>query len=123
MPRAIGDFERVLRLATGDTVPERVALAERISASAKPGARWTRTARAARHFRASQEIDPADRRGAAIRLAEMDAAGPPTRASAAYVRALFDGYAPRYDTHMTGALAYSGPETLRAAAEARRIVR
>lgn len=118
VPRAIGDFERVLRLATGDTVPERVALAE---AHFRLGEAWRamdETARAARHFRASQENDPADRRGAAIRLAEMDAAGPPTRASAAYVRALFDGYAPRYDTHMTGALAYSGPETLRAAAEA-----
>lgn len=118
VPRAIGDFERVLRLATGDTSAERAALAE---AHFRLGETWRamdETARAARHFRASQQHDPGDRRGAAIRLAEMDAAGPPTRASAAYVRALFDGYAPRYDTHMTGALAYKGPAALRAAAEA-----
>jgi len=111
--RAIGDFERVLRIATGDSAGERAARAE---AHFRLGEAWgamDEPARAARHFRAAQENDPADRRGAAIRLAEMDAAGPPKRASAAYVRALFDGYAPRYDTHMTGALAYKGPDILR----------
>lgn len=116
--RAIGDFERVLRIATGDGAREAEARAE---AHFRLGEAWgamDEPARAARHFRAAQENDPADRRGAAIRLAEMDAAGPPKRASAAYVRALFDGYAPRYDTHMTGALAYKGPAALKAAAEA-----
>lgn len=118
LSRAIGDFERVLRIATGDGTREAEARAE---AHFRLGEAWgamDEPARAARHFRAAQQNDPADRRGAAIRLAEMDAAGPPKRASAAYVRALFDGYAPRYDTHMTGALAYKGPAALKAAAEA-----
>jgi predicted TPR repeat methyltransferase len=118
IPRAIGDFERVLRLATGEGTEDAAARAE---AHFRLGDAWSamdEPARAARHFHAAQQNDPADRRGAAIRLAEMDVAGPPKRASAAYVRALFDGYAPRYDTHMTGTLAYKGPAALRAAAEA-----
>lgn len=122
IPRAIGDFERVLRLATGESGADIGARAEAHFRLGECWASMDETARAARHFRAAQENDPADRRGAAIRLAEMDAAGPPKRASAAYVRALFDGYAPRYDTHMTGALAYRGPEILRGAAEAAGLV-
>ncbi|ABS62112.1 Methyltransferase type 12 [Parvibaculum lavamentivorans DS-1] len=117
-PRAIGDFERVLRLSTGDG--ERDAN-ERAEAHFRLGEAWAamdEPARAARHFKASQADDPADRRGAGIRLAELDAQPAPTRASAAYVRALFDGYAPRYDGHMRTALSYRGPEILLKAAEA-----
>ena len=118
IPRAIGDFERVLRLATGESMADAVARAEAHFRLGECWAAMDEATRAARHFRAAQANDPADRRGAAIRLAEIDASGPPKRASAAYVRALFDGYAPRYDMHMTGALAYCGPEILRGAAEA-----
>ena len=118
IPRAIGDFERVLRLATGESMADAAARAEAHFRLGDCWAAMDETTRAARHFRAAQANDPADRRGAAIRLAEIDASGPPKRASAAYVRALFDGYAPRYDMHMTGALAYRGPDILRRAAEA-----
>ncbi len=116
--RAIGDFERVLRLATGESARE---ANERAEAHFRLGEAWAsmdEPGRAARHFKASQADDPADRRGAGIRLAELEAQPAPTRASAAYVRALFDGYAPRYDGHMTGALSYRGPDILLAAAEA-----
>ena len=110
VPEAIADFERALRLRPGDAL-----------AHFRLGEAWATVdepARAARHFKTSAEADPADRRGAAIRLAELDLAAPPTKASNSYVRHLFDGYAPRYDEHMTGALSYRGPELLRATAEA-----
>ena len=116
--RAITDFERVLRIATSDS--ERDA-DQRAEAQFRLGEIWAQLderERAARHFRAAQAEDPADRRGAAIRLAELDAQPAPARASAAYVRALFDGYAPRYEGHMVETLAYRGPELLLAAAEA-----
>lgn len=116
--RAIADFERVLRVATDESDADGYARAE---AHFRLGEAWgalDEPDRAARHYRSSQAEDAADRRGAAIRLAEIEAQPAPTKASAAYVRALFDGYAPRYDGHMTGALAYRGPGLLLAAAEA-----
>lgn len=118
MARAVADFERVLRIATGDNGRE---ADQRAEAHFRLGEIWTaldERARAARHFHNSQAEDVADRRGAAIRLAELDAQPAPARASAAYVRALFDGYAPRYDGHMVEALRYRGPELLLEAAEA-----
>jgi predicted TPR repeat methyltransferase len=116
--RAIGDFERVLRIATDETESNTHARAEAHFRLGETWAALDEPERAARHYRASQADDPADRRGAAIRLAELEAQPAPVKASAAYVRALFDGYAPRYDGHMTGTLAYRGPELLAAAAEA-----
>lgn len=116
--RAIADFERVLRVATDDGARE---ADQRAEAHFRLGETWAlidERDRAARHFRAAQAEDPADRRGAGIRLAELEAQPAPSRASAAYVRALFDGYAPRYEGHMIATLAYRGPELLREAAEA-----
>ena len=104
IPAAIADFERALRIAPDDA-----------RAHFRLGDAWARVDerdKAARHFRAAAEADPADRRGAAIRLAELDLAPPPAKASNSYVRHLFDGYAPRYDEHMTGTLRYRGPDIL-----------
>lgn len=115
--RAIADLERVLRLSTGENESQ---ANERAEAHFRLGEAWTsldEPAKAARHFRASQGEDASDRRGAGIRLAELEAQPAPTKASAAYVRALFDGYAPRYDGHMQETLSYRGPALLRAAAE------
>ena len=108
-PEAIADFERALRIRPGDA-----------RAHFRLGEAWAQVdepARAAHHFKIAKEADPADRRGAAIRLAELDLAPPPTKASNSYVRHLFDGYAARYDVHMTGALSYRGPDLLFATAE------
>jgi predicted TPR repeat methyltransferase len=116
--RAIADFERVLRLATDDGES---AAGQRAEAHFRLGETWAlldERARAARHFQAARAEDPADRRGAGIRLAELEAQPAPARASTAYVRALFDGYAPRYDGHMVETLSYRGPELLLAAAQA-----
>lgn len=115
--RAIADLERVLRVSTGERAEQGE---ERAEAHFRLGEAWAsldETEKAARHFRSSQTEDPSDRRGAGIRLAELEAQPAPTKASAAYVRALFDGYAPRYDGHMVETLSYRGPELLHTAAE------
>jgi predicted TPR repeat methyltransferase len=59
-------------------------------------------------------LAPADPFGAGARLARIDGATPDGLASA-YVKGLFDEYAPRFDAHLTQALGYRGPALLRAA--------
>ena len=62
-------------------------------------------------FRKAQEADPDDRHGASLRLmllgAEQLSAMPP-----AYVRALFDQYAPKFETALVDDLGYRGPALL-----------
>ena len=62
-------------------------------------------------FRKAREADPDDRHGAGLRLtllgAESLAAMPP-----AYVRALFDQYAPRFEAALVDDLGYRGPSLL-----------
>jgi predicted TPR repeat methyltransferase len=55
--------------------------------------------------------------GARLRLSALGAGAAPAVAPTAYVRDLFDQYAARFDAHLTGALAYRGPEVLLAAVE------
>lgn len=65
-------------------------------------------------FRRTLAADPQDRHGATMhlmRLGAMDKGGMPKD----YVRALFDGYAPRFESALTAGLKYCGPEILRAA--------
>ncbi|MBI1261925.1 MAG: methyltransferase domain-containing protein [Rhizobiales bacterium] len=104
LPAAIATLERALRLDQGS-----------YDAHFRLGEAWAlldETGKAARAYQQAINSDARDPRGAALRLAEINLAAPPSRASNAYVRHLFDGYAPRYDTHMTGALAYRGPAIL-----------
>jgi predicted TPR repeat methyltransferase len=65
-------------------------------------------------FRTAEATDPGDRNGAGLRLMRLgavDLAGMrPT-----YVRALFDQYAPRFDTALLDDLGYRGPALLLAA--------
>jgi predicted TPR repeat methyltransferase len=65
-------------------------------------------------FRAAESTDPGDRNGAGLRLMRLGAAGiggmRPT-----YVTALFDQYAPRFDTALVDNLGYRGPALLLAA--------
>jgi predicted TPR repeat methyltransferase len=62
-------------------------------------------------FRKAQATDPEDRHGAGLRLMLLGAtdlsAMPP-----AYVRAVFDQYAPRFETALVNDLGYRGPELL-----------
>lgn len=66
-------------------------------------------------FRRAFELDPLDRQGASLRLARLGVQAAPPAAPSAYIRALFDQYAPRFDDHLVEALAYRGPQCLAAA--------
>ncbi len=59
-------------------------------------------------------LDPADRHGAGLApgSATMAAGEPPAQAPPAYVAALFDAYAARFDGHLTDGLGYDGPAAL-----------
>ena len=65
-------------------------------------------------FRRARDVDPDDLHGASLRLmllgAEKLSAMPP-----AYVRALFDQYAPKFETALVDDLGYRGPALLLAA--------
>jgi predicted TPR repeat methyltransferase len=75
-------------------------------------------------FRAALSADPIDRHGVALKLARLGAADPAAAMTPAYVRSLFDQYAPHFDEALVAGLGYRGPallrEALRAAAAARR---
>ena len=67
---------------------------------------WTRVA----------TLDPDGTLGAALHLARLDGHTPEAMPGA-YVAALFDDYAPRFDRHLTEALSYRGPAVIAAAIE------
>ena len=73
------------------------------------------TAAAVIAYRQVLVLDPADLHGAALHLAVLDPGVVPPFASVAYVGALFDAYASRFEGHLTGPLIYSGPADLVAA--------
>lgn len=73
-------------------------------------------AAAAAAFRRALAIDPDDRCGAALHLARLGGADAAHAMSPAYVRALFDQYAPRFDGALAS-LAYRAPVRLREAVE------
>jgi predicted TPR repeat methyltransferase len=62
-------------------------------------------------FKSALAVDPQDRCGAALYLAQLGAADPARAMSSAYVQTLFDQYAPRFDGALE-ALAYRGPQLL-----------
>ncbi|MCG5241134.1 tetratricopeptide repeat protein [Azospirillum doebereinerae] len=67
-------------------------------------------------LRRTRALDPDDRLGAAALIAALEA-GEGSDLSAAYVRALFDRYADRFDQDLLGKLGYAAPELLRAAVD------
>lgn len=60
-------------------------------------------------------LDPADHLGAALLLVRIGSKPVAEAMPAAYVAALFDDYAPRFDSHLVNQLAYRAPELLVAA--------
>jgi predicted TPR repeat methyltransferase len=62
-------------------------------------------------FRKAQVADPDDRHGATLRLMLLGAE-PLSDMPPAYVRALFDQYAPRFETALVDDLGYRGPSLL-----------
>ncbi|MGB6415907.1 MAG: methyltransferase domain-containing protein [Pseudolabrys sp.] len=67
-------------------------------------------------FEKARAADPQDRHGAALHLIHLGAQ-PPAAMPEGYVRALFDGYAPRFEQALEG-LTYRAPELLFRAVEA-----
>ena len=72
-------------------------------------------------FRRALALDPDDGQGAGLRLARLDARNEPM--PAAYVRTLFDQYAPHYDHALMQGLGYCAPRLLRDAVEATQTAR
>ena len=72
---------------------------------------------AAAAYRKAREADPDDRHGALLNLMRLKAAEPGAMPPA-YVRTLFDHYAPDFDRSLTEGLNYSAPRLLLAAVEA-----
>ncbi len=65
-------------------------------------------------FRKAHAADPDDRHGASLHLIRLGAATPQSNGMpSAYVRALFDGYAPKFDRALTQGLGYDAPALLR----------
>ena len=73
---------------------------------------------ALRAYETARDLDPEDTLGMLVHLARLagDAALPVL--SPAYLRALFDGYAGRFERHLVEGLGYRGPELLCAALDA-----
>jgi predicted TPR repeat methyltransferase len=68
-------------------------------------------------FRRARDADVEDRHGAALHLARLGAE-PMAEMPPAYVRTLFDQYAPRFDKALLETLNYRGPRVLRDAVKA-----
>jgi predicted TPR repeat methyltransferase len=66
-------------------------------------------------FRRALSLDPQDPQGAGLHLARLEARNEPM--PPAYVRTLFDQYAPRYEDALVRELAYCAPRLLRDAVE------
>lgn len=98
---AAAAFERVVALHP-DSVQGHWCLAE---SCRKLG----QSERAARHYTTCLRLDPADRIGAGLGLAQVGAAPLPDRAPDAYVRQLFDDYASHFESALVERLGYCGP--------------
>jgi len=107
---AVSVFEQVLE-RTPDWPEARFALADALDAAG-------RRDEAVAAYAAYLAGDPADVMGAAVRLALLGATPQPERLPPAYVRTLFDQYAPRFEASLIGRLAYRAPFQLRAALDA-----
>jgi predicted TPR repeat methyltransferase len=70
-------------------------------------------------YRKVTELDPSDIFGAGLRLARLGATTPDGMPEA-YVRGMFDQYAPRFDSELMETLGYRAPSLLRAAIDAAR---
>lgn len=67
-------------------------------------------------FETARGLDPEDRIGAGLHRARLG--GGAASLSGAYVRALFEGYADRFEHHLVEGLGYCGPALLRQALDA-----
>jgi len=68
---------------------------------------------AARAYAGALDIDPEDGLGVRTHLVRLGVGGDLPAMSPTYIRALFDGYAPRFEHHLVEGLAYIGPQLVR----------
>lgn len=73
---------------------------------------------ALRAYETARDLDPEDALGTLVHLARLGAGGALPALSPAYVRALFDGYAGRFERHLVDGLGYRGPALVCAALDA-----
>jgi predicted TPR repeat methyltransferase len=71
-----------------------------------------RRAEAVEAYSKTLAFDSGDALGAGLRLATLGACAVPATAPRAYVQALFDQYAAKFDRHLVEKLAYRGPQIL-----------
>lgn len=109
---AIARFRQALVLRP-DFTEARIQLAMAVGRS---HATAGNTAGAADSFRQALALDADDRCGAALHLARLGAIDAADAMSPAYVRTLFDNYAPNFDASLKS-LSYVGPTRLRGAVE------
>ncbi len=107
-PAAIAPLRRATDLAPATPEPW-IALAHALREAGQDGA-----AEAARRALAIPGLDPSLVGQARFLLAALGAEAVPDRAPAAYVRDLFDLYAPRFDQDLEGRLGYRTPGLLAA---------
>lgn len=109
--RAIAPLRRAVALAPAAPEPW-LALAHALREAGEPDA-----AEAARRVLAIQGVAPPLAEQARFLLAALGEDAAPDRAPAAYVKELFDAYAPRFDADLQGRLGYRTPALLAALLE------
>lgn len=82
---------------------------------AAPGGDPELRAAAARAYACALDIDPDDTLGVRAHLVRLGPGDSLPVLSPAYVRTLFDGYAPRFERHLVDGLGYVGPQLVQAA--------
>lgn len=83
----------------------------RAAAFAASGAETERAA-AVEALKRALALDPDDVLGSRLHLAGLGAVEAATAIGPAYVRALFEGYAPRFERHLVDELGYRGPQMM-----------
>ena len=102
---AAADLARQVLDLVPDFAPAHALLGRALMASGQSEA-------AIRSLRRALAIEPGDSLGVRLDLARLGALPPEEAITDGYVRALFDGYAPRFDRHLSQGLGYRGPELL-----------
>jgi len=97
-------FNQALELAPA-WAPGWFALAQALEALDRRG-------EAVEAYSKTLSLDSGDALGAGLRLAALGARAMPATAPRAYVQALFDQYAAKFDRHLVEKLAYRGPQIL-----------
>ncbi len=109
--------EQALELAPG-YAPAWVLLGRARAASFTQGGAEADRAAALEAFGRALALDPDDVLGSRLHLAGLGAAEAATAIGPAYVRALFEGYAPRFERHLVDELGYRGPQMMVEAVDA-----